>query len=606
MIFGAATLLAGVSLVVVPLLGLAVDLVGRVNSGHRASSRILAYHLDELRGPAGARLAGFLRRVAAAGDLPGATVLLVCSPQALAPDRSWLAPVLALLAAGVLRLIAIDEADKVVTHGRAFRPEFALLRSRLFSHVGRSTHRVAVVALTATLPGDLPLRLARALGVAWTARQWGPSNRREMILRVQVTAQMTRAVKAALLPHMGQLGRKWLIFSNDAGRTKKVILAYASKALLAAGGVGDVLDITGDSALAWKAMAVESFAGQLPAQDRAIVNCVGVVATAAANCGLSSPVVGCAVREGVPANVTDYAQELGRVARGTVPGDPRIAPEFTVVASLGTVGFMLRRIWRGTQDDPEERRQLTAEFEEVLRFVMLPQGCLHAALEHHFRESCCCPPTEAACCCGRAAATAAPLPPACGNKCSVCRGESSGQPVERGGLVRLLSTAVFIDGWQPLAAVADKLWAAPWEQLWRRKPARSDVDGLVIRLLAAGILATRVTESAVLRGAAGADGRVALTILVNWSQQHAAGGAACVGFVHELSGSWAQIAQWQPALPATTIRVTLPAGIASGTRVHATAPDGREFDITVPAGVPAADGWLRVTLPARAAADGAA
>ena len=132
-IFGAATLLAGVSLVVVPLLGLAVDLVGRVNSGHRA--RILAYHLDELRGPAGARLAGFLRRVAAAGDLPGATVLLVCSPQALAPDRGWLAPVLALLAAGVLRLIAIDEADKVVTHGRAFRPEFALLRSRLFSRL---------------------------------------------------------------------------------------------------------------------------------------------------------------------------------------------------------------------------------------------------------------------------------------------------------------------------------------------------------------------------------------------------------------------------------------------------------------------------------------
>ena len=604
-IFGAATLLKGVSIVVVPLLGLGVDLVGRVNSGARPSARVFAFHLDELRGGEQAELVGFLRRVAAAGDLPDATVLLVCSPQALAPDRSWLAPVLALLAAGVLRLIAIDECDKVVTQGRAFRPEFAHLRSRLLSHVGRSTHRVAIVALTATLPADLPLRLARALGIAFTARDWGPSDRRQMVVRVQVTAQMTRSVKAVLLQHMRHPGRKFIIFSNDAGRASKNILEYASKALLDAGGAGDVLDITGEASLAWKALVVEAFACQLPASHLEVIDCVGVVATAAANCGLSSPVVGCAAREGVTANVTDFAQEMGRVARGPVPGDIDIAPEYHIVVSLGSVAFMLRRIWRGTTRCAEERRRLTAEYTEALRFVLLPQGCLHASLEHHFRDRCRCPPAEAACCCDRAAATAAARPPPCGDMCSVCRGEYPALPLLRGALVRLLSTECFHGGWQPLTAVANTLWAAPWQELWGRKPTRADVDGVVVRLLAAGIVAWRVTAAADARTA---DGEQVLSIGVNWArarQPATAGASSACGFVHERAAAWAPIAQW---LPAATIRVPMPAGAwaggaPAGVTVHATAPDGRSFDVTVPPGAPPG-GYLKVTLPARSSAAG--
>ena len=141
-VFGAASLLRGVSLVVVPLLGLGVDLCARVNGPAARARHVVAFHLDELARPAQRKLARCLRQIAAAGDAAGATLLLICSPQALGPEKRWRPLVESLAAGGVLRLLAVDEADKILTAGRAFRTKFAQF-AQLATALTR-THRLSL------------------------------------------------------------------------------------------------------------------------------------------------------------------------------------------------------------------------------------------------------------------------------------------------------------------------------------------------------------------------------------------------------------------------------------------------------------------------------
>ena len=359
-VFGAASVLGGVSLVVVPLVSLGVDLTARASSIEgrpgRAAAPVWAFHLDEFTGQEQRHeLRLYLQKVAAAGGCPGAAVLLICSPQALEQRSGWRPLVHSLLRSGAMRLVALDESDKVLSYGRAFRLEFAHLRANLFDAVRNCGHRVAVVAQTGTLPGDSPQRLQAALGLTFRHKLWGPMARREMCVTAQVKTQLARAAKAYLAPHLKWKGRKFIVFTNEAQRANSNIPDYCRKAMAKAGRRGDVLPLTGNSGTAWKTFVVDSFMGNFTEEEDTaeIVNCIGVAATAAANCGLSCKVVGSAVREGAPASAIDFAQELGRVARTAVPG--LTTPAYNVILSLGTTAFMFKRIWLGTQGNLADR-----------------------------------------------------------------------------------------------------------------------------------------------------------------------------------------------------------------------------------------------------------
>ena len=80
--------------------------------------------------------------------------------------------------------------------------------------------------------------------------------------------------------------------------------------------------------------------------------------------------------------------------------------EYCVIVSLGTVTFMLKRIWLGTKGDADEGRlflrtatdraerknkaaergRLSAEYMEVLRLAVLQRGCLHVQTEAYFAD----------------------------------------------------------------------------------------------------------------------------------------------------------------------------------------------------------------------------
>jgi superfamily II DNA helicase RecQ len=109
-----ATLLHGITLVVVPLLGLRCD---QVVKAQRQRFKVKAYHLDNNRGED--QLA-IQQRLLSITHRQAQTIILFASPQSLRGRLSW-APLLKRLAEMQLfTLLVCDEAYTVPLHGRSF------------------------------------------------------------------------------------------------------------------------------------------------------------------------------------------------------------------------------------------------------------------------------------------------------------------------------------------------------------------------------------------------------------------------------------------------------------------------------------------------------
>ena len=146
----------------------------------------------------------------------------------------------------------------------------------------------------------------------------------------------------------------------------------------------DIMAIYGATTLNWKTFVCELYSGHFDggvvADGGVVPDCDAVVATAAANCGLSSDCCGLVLREGVPPSVTDAQQEPGRAGRGAVPGT--LPCQYVILISLASVMFMLKRIAR--QANVNERQRQQTEYFEVLQLVTLPTACHHLRLESTF------------------------------------------------------------------------------------------------------------------------------------------------------------------------------------------------------------------------------
>ena len=106
---GAASVLKGVTIVVVPLLCLGADQVTKANR----SSVVRAFHLDECRGAEAVELWRALRSLPLGGQATR-PIVLFCSPHALS-KTVWRETVVTLVERGCLSLAVVDEADKVRT-----------------------------------------------------------------------------------------------------------------------------------------------------------------------------------------------------------------------------------------------------------------------------------------------------------------------------------------------------------------------------------------------------------------------------------------------------------------------------------------------------------
>ncbi len=116
----AGSILTGVTLLMVPLVGLGSD---QVNKSSNPENLIESYHLDKICGIYGRVLQNRLDSIHCV-EANSITIFLYASPQSLLETSPWLKCLLSLASRGFLCLMCIDEAHTVNQDGHSFRPEF--------------------------------------------------------------------------------------------------------------------------------------------------------------------------------------------------------------------------------------------------------------------------------------------------------------------------------------------------------------------------------------------------------------------------------------------------------------------------------------------------
>ena len=124
-----------------------------------------------------------------------------------------------------------------------------------------------------------------------------------------------------------------------------------------------------------------------------------MMGTSAVNVGISSNTLTTCMHKGLPPNLYNLVQALGRVDRKQTsePGSNR----YEIHISFDSVVSLYIRLMTN-EDSTERQKQLVAMF-EVLRFLVVPTDCYHSFIETYFEVG----PTEEKTCCG--------------NFCSYCR-----------------------------------------------------------------------------------------------------------------------------------------------------------------------------------------
>jgi superfamily II DNA helicase RecQ len=465
-----ATLLRGITLVVVPLLGLGCD---QVSKAQRPAFKVEAYHLDENRGED--QLA-IQRRLLSITYRRAQSIILFASPQSLREGSSW-APLLQKLAERKLfTLLVCDEAHTIPLHGRSFRKEFIEMRKGVLKSVFLSNPSLPVLAMSASFRLDEQSKFASIMSVTPTHIQWGPMARRGISFCVSVLGDVANSISNEIVVYLKHNATyKVILYSNSKFAAEGHLLALAKKSMVSNSIDGDAIPLTGDSGLMMKNWLVALFSGNIQSQSS---NLRVLLATSAANCGISSTFSFLAVRYGFPPTLVDLLQEMGRVCRGPRSvGD--LHDRYHIYLNCSLFLSLLMRIKRETS--VKERSIQLNDLMMVLRFLLLPSRCYHVALEEFFEDP-------------NIFFNREP----CYTKCAFCRGEVAELTTSfrRAFLVSFLSTKVFLLGPVSVAKLIkslgdnkSKVYTTPGYKL-----NQGVVHALVLQLIAAGILSVYVAD----------------------------------------------------------------------------------------------------------------
>jgi superfamily II DNA helicase RecQ len=469
-VLSAATLLRGITLVVVPLLGLGCDQVAKA---HRRRYKVEAYHLDENRGN---DQVAIQTRLLSITQVHAQSIILFTSPQSLKEGSSW-APLLKRLSKRQLfTLLVFDEAHTIPLHGRSFRREFIEMRKGVLKYVFRCHPNLRVLAMSASFRLEDQTKFSSIMSVKPTQVLWGPMSRRGILLCVSVLGDLATPISneiALYLKHDETY--KVIVYTNTKSSAEGHLLTLAKKTMATHSVTGDAIPLTGDSGLMMKNWLVSLFSG---AVQSPFSNLQVLLATAAANCGISSIHSLLAVRYGFPPTLIDLLQEMGRVCRG-VRGPGNLPDRYHLYLNCNLFLSLLLRIKQ--EPSVNERSIQLKELFKVLRFLLLPIQCYHVTLEEYFEDPSIFFNREP-----------------CETKCSFCLGAIADATTtfRRAFLVSFLSTKVFLLGPVSIAKLIkslgdnkSKLFTTPGYKL-----NQGVVHALVLQLFAAGILSIYVAD----------------------------------------------------------------------------------------------------------------
>jgi superfamily II DNA helicase RecQ len=491
-IHGAAVAMGNVSWIIVPLLALGAD--HHMNALELPD--VLSFHLDELHGPMKAQVIAFLLAL-----VPGVlTIIIWSSPQALR-NLDWHSVLVHLVENDLLVLAAVDECHCVPLHGRrSFRMEFADLRKNFFDVVAQSPTHVPTFATTATLTAGYKDQYCRMMQCTFDYIDWGVMGRREinikMDIRLGATAHITKLVKTHI--PTSRSPRRVFVFTNEKRRAMKNLPDSIQKMLTAEDKEMWVAAVTSDVGIIEKSYIVSNFCSL---QDSRDANIPVITATAgSASLGINCANCTAVFCDGLPEDMTSFAQMTGRAGRGDLPDDGGPKFEAVVVLNVSSWTFLALRINQCTV--PADRRVQEQDCMRALQLLVgVPGECLHAALEKEFSD------------CQRgqkrsmddmhaqriAHNMAEPaLSPStnfepCGDKCSYCLDLLGQMPpvLSTSAVVQALDTSVFARGDASPAEVVGALAARRalvWDGKITKSAAGESANLLVLQLIACTIL----------------------------------------------------------------------------------------------------------------------
>jgi superfamily II DNA helicase RecQ len=484
-----ATLLRGICLVVVPLLGLGCD---QVVKAQRPDYKVESYHLDKNRGE---DMLAIQRRLLSITVLRHQSIILFASPQSLKGGSSW-APLLQKLAERKLfTLLVCDEAHTIPLHGRSFRREFVQMRKGVLKTVFLSNPSIRVLAMSASFRVDEQSKFASIMSLKPTDIIWGSMARRGILFRISIMGDVSLSMSNEIVRYLKHdPSYKVILYSNTKSAAEGHLLALVKKTLVSNSIDGDAIALTGDSGLMMKNWLVALFSGSITSEASTLRV---LLATSAANCGISSTFSLLAIRYGLPPTLVDLLQEMGRVCRG-----PRSAGDLQDSYHIFFNCNLFLSLFLRIKKEPSstERSIQTKDLMDVLRLLLLPTECYHITLEAYFEN----PNYEG-------------VREPCHSKCSFCRADhlELTTTFRRAALVSFLSTKVFLQGPVTVAKLIKrlgdnkgKLFTTPVYKL-----NQGVIHALVLQLLAAGILAIYVIDE----DKEGTDRLSISDFLVNWA-----------------------------------------------------------------------------------------
>lgn len=479
-IMSLAILFGGVTLSLVPLVGLGADQSTKAKS----FSHIESIHLNSIHGNEKSKLMNALTKIRGSRK----AVIIYLSPRCLTKDSKWFPVLSELVQSRIVRFFAHDEIHTLATDGEAYRPEFKDMCKDFFPLL--LEYRTKILGLTASCTLSIKNRIEGHTKIPFQKVFWGPMEKTNIFIKVTVPSsnQFWDCTTRILLRFLSCSDSKVILYTNFKARAIKKWIPFCDKFLASREVVGTAVTLHGDTGISMKSALVEWFSSS---NTESPFHIPILIATAAANCGISSTYARLALRDGIVPSMVELFQELGRIGRTVRTSG--LLDCYHMLLTVSSVRELTIRNHGGSSKG--KVKTAMNNMLDCLAFFCLPTKCYHLQLQDHF----CCPnefkndqieelPPFKSC---------ADVPGAA--RCSFCSGthmETFVQP-NKEGLIDVLTTQAFNDGPMRIMELPTILLRNK-KHVWR---SRSDLvrkehaDAITLQLLAARIVSLFVQKS---------------------------------------------------------------------------------------------------------------
>ena len=479
---GAAAILRGFCIVLVPLHGLGSD---QVSKSKRPEAGVHAYHVDEFRDADYPQLRERLRSYTPDDDT---SIICYISPQQLKPGSNWYALLMNLAQKGYISMFTVDEVHATVENHDSFRPEFKAAVDTIRTLISTSNqyhpdHVIPLLAMSATFPIEAQQCFNALVGSFPDIVDWGPMDKRNVGIYCKIDGDPVNTLLKDWAAHVtDDPDMKSLLYSNSAQACDETLIQRLEKKrdtlpkAITAG--KEFVSLVGEGGLMLKTFLAAAFCAEDDFVDEYdLPNVWCMPCTSAANCGVSSKKCRKCYRYGLCPNWNDLIQEIGRVDRllDALYG----ANVYCIYMNVKT--FLSIWIRSQRQSNADVRRRHEKQLFQVLRFLVLPDRCYHEAIEEHFEN----PATYQSR--GK-----------CGNLCSFCTGayKKFSGAISKDHLIGALIANIFdrgdnVSGDRFVGFMTDnKNMNRIKKSVWGDSTAvpSGQVHGLVLMLFAAGII----------------------------------------------------------------------------------------------------------------------